>query len=453
VRRQVSLKWQLVRRLLALQAALLTMLAVLVVGTLWATGWLLAERDEDHVIDVLGNALARDASGGLALRATPDLKRLRSETPDLWFVIRDPQGHSRTEGAVPPEFARIGDALDHINQARLGWQIGDDPRRPAARLKRVETAAGGVQILTATQGRLSPGKAALSLSLLLAGVVLPALLPMALATLMATPAVVRHSLAGLGEAAAQAARIDINRRGARLPTEGVAIEILPLVTAVNGALGRLDDGHERHLRFLADAAHELRTPIAILSTRLESLPRSAETARLVADAARLATLTDQLLDLQRLNQNVERFTCVDLVAAGRQVAADLAPFAIAAGYDLSFEPDSDPILMMGDRPSLERALTNLVQNAIEHGGGSGTITLRMNGAGEIAVADQGQGIPFEHRDRIFEPFYRLHPRDRGAGLGLNLVREIVHLHGGSISVLDQKSAGACFRINMPVLSG
>jgi signal transduction histidine kinase len=181
------------------------------------------------------------------------------------------------------------------------------------------------------------------------------------------------------------------------------------------------------------------------------LPRNAETARLLTDAARLSTLTEQLLDLQRLNQTVERFSRLDLVAACRQVAADLAPLAIAAGYDVSFEPDSEPVVMTGDRPSLERALANLVQNAIDHGGGSGTITIRLNGAGEVSVADQGPGIPFEHRDRIFEPFYRLHPRDRGAGLGLNLVREIVHLHGGRISVSNQESAGACFRISLPVL--
>ncbi len=445
-----SLRSRLVWRLVPLQAALLTLLVLLVVGTLWGTGLLLDNRDEEHVIDVLQKAVERDPEGKLDLVSTPALKALRSSVPDLWFIIRDKQGQSLSEGSVPVEFARIGNALDHISQARLGWQLlDDDPRKPAARLKRVDTAAGNVQILTATQGSMSAGKAALVTSFVFLGFALPSLLFMTLATVIATPVVVRRALTGLDAAADQARRIDIERRGARLPVEHVPAEIVPLVNAVNDALARLDEGYARHKRFAADAAHELRTPIAILSTRLESLPQGPDKVRLTEDAARLATLAEQLLDIQRLDQNRAPFARVDLVAVGQRVVADLAPLAIGAGYDISFESAASRIETMGDQTALERALTNLIQNAIEHGGRRGTIGVRVTLPATIDVMDQGAGIPEEQRARIFEPFYRVQPLNRGAGLGLNLVREIVHLHEGRVAVLDNQHGGACFRITLP----
>ena len=445
-----SLRSRLVWRLVPLQAALLTLMVLLVVGTLWGTGLLLDTRDEEHVIDVLQKAVERDAEGKLDLVSTPALKALRSSVPDLWFIIRDKQGQSLSEGSVPVEFARIGNALDHISQARLGWQLlDDDPRKPAARLKRVDTAAGNVQILTATQGSMSAGKAALVTSFVFLGFALPSLLLMTLATVITTPVVVRRALTGLDAAADQARRIDIERRGARLPVEHVPAEIVPLVNAVNDALARLDEGYARHKRFAADAAHELRTPIAILSTRLESLPQGPDKVRLTEDAARLATLAEQLLDIQRLDQNRAPFARVDLVAIGQRVVADLAPLAIRAGYDISFESAASRIETMGDQTALERALTNLIQNAIEHGGRRGTIGVRVTLPATIDVMDQGAGIPEEQRARIFEPFYRVQPLNRGAGLGLNLVREIVHLHEGRVAVLDNQHGGACFRITLP----
>jgi signal transduction histidine kinase len=444
-----SLKSRLVWRLVMLQAALLTLLVLLVVGTLWETGYLIDERDEDYVIDVVKMALERDAGGELTLRATPQLAKLRADVPDLWFVVRDEQGRVLSEGVVPPDFARIGSSLDHINQGRLGWQIGDDPRRFAARFKRVETAAGRVQILTATQGAMAASKAALAALLLFAAVGLPALLLMTLATLFATPIVVRRALASLGEAASQAGQVDIDRRGARVSLKNVPAEIGPLVNAFNGALRRLDTGYERHKRFLTDAAHELRTPIAILQTRLESLPDGAEKNRLLEDVSRLATLAEQLLDLQRLDLHTDELVRVNLVEIGQRVAADLAPLAIAAGYEMSFVSDAESVCVMGDPASLERALINLVQNAIAHGGRKGAITISVENPGAIAVSDEGPGILPENRERIFEPFHRLQAHNRGVGLGLNIVREIVRRHNGRVTVLGEAAKGACFRMSFP----
>ena len=436
-------------RLLALQAALLLALVAVVVGALCASGFVLAERDEDRVIDVVQHALARNADGDLTLRPTPDLKQLRAETPDLWFLVRDRQGHSLVEGTVPAEFAAIGGGLDQISQARLGWQMfEDDPRKPAARLKRVDTDAGNVQIITATQGRLTGAKALLMTSLAFLGIALPGLLVMGTATFIATPMIVQRAFRGLDTTADQARRIDIHQRGARLSVEKIPLEVVPLVAAVNDALARLDQGYARHKRFVADAAHELRTPIAILNTRLESLPSGPDKTRLLEDAARLATLAEQLLDIQRLDRCGHPFTRVDLVGIAQNAAADLAPLAIAAGYELALDAPATPIETIGDAAALERALTNLVQNAIQHGPRRGTIGIRVSKPACIEVTDDGAGIPADQREQIFEPFYRLTPLDRGAGLGLNMVREIVLLHGGQVSVTDGADGGTCFRMTL-----
>jgi signal transduction histidine kinase len=271
---------------------------------------------------------------------------------------------------------------------------------------------------------------------------------MTIATLVATPIVVRRALSGLDEAADRAREIDIDKRGTRLPLQTVPTEVAPLVSAVNDALGRLDEGYERHRRFLADAAHELRTPIAILTTRLEALPAGEDKKRLMEDAARVGTLTEQLLDLERIEHNLTEQAVVDLVEICAKVVADLAPMAIAAGYDISLQHETTDIRARGDRGSLERAVINLVQNAIQHGGRTGAITVTVRLPATIEVSDQGPGIPKAERDQIFEPFHRLKPLSHGAGLGLNLVREIVRLHDGNIAILDGPDSGACFQMTL-----
>lgn len=441
-----SLRWRLVRRLVALQATLLGLLLVLIVGMLHMSGSLVTLESEDDVFDALRETVARDAAGDLVLRHTAALTELRIRAPDLWFTVRDDQGHVISEGSVPPEYARIGDALNGIGQARLGWNLGD-PVRPTARIRRIETPAGTVHAMTGPAGGIPMLRILATTLLVLAMLILPAIIVMALATFVATPIVVRRAMSGLNRAAADAERIDVDQRGMRLPTADVPAEAMPLVNAVNAALGRLDEGYARQQRFLMDAAHELRTPIAILQTRLEA---GAETPRLLEDVARLANLAEQLLDLQRLDQHTVAFAPVDLVATVQRVAADLAPLAIAAGYSVSFETETARIIVEGDRPSLERAFTNLVQNAIQHGGRHGTISLRAHADGTIEVADEGNGVPFDQRECIFEPFHRAQPLDRGAGLGLHLVDQIMRRHNGSISVHDEPLGGACFKMSFPM---
>lgn len=439
-----SLRRRMILRLLGLQALIL--LAITVV--LSASGTLFNLASADATIEQLRGAVVRDATGGLALDNTAGLASLRAGVPDLWFVIRDRAGHRLSEGTVPTVFAGVGEALDRVGQARMGWNIGDPPG-PTGRMRWVDSPAGRIQIVTGSDSPLSLSLIGLAIGLVVLNTVLPIMAVMAVATLVAAPFVVRGALAGLDQAAMEARRIDIDQRGIRLPAADVPTEVEPLVTAVNGALARLDEGYDRQQRFLADAAHELRTPIAILNTRIDALPPGPDKTRLAQDVARLVTLAEQLLDLQRMDRQAP-LVRVDLAAIARQVLGDLAPLAFAAGYQMTFEEDTGgrPALVPGDRPALERALTNLVQNAIDHGGRRGVITVRV-GQGRIDVSDQGDGVPADQRNRVLEAFYRLHPQGRGAGLGLDLVQAIMRRHGGRVEVGDAAGGGARFSLVFP----
>ncbi len=440
-----SLKWRLVWRLIALQAGVLLMLVVGLMSLLLHAD-ISGKIMEAGAADIVAGAVSRDAAGELTLDASPDLAWLYGEAPDFWFVVVDNSGKSLSRGIIPPAFHRMAEDLGRFSYGEIRGAVGDE--KHSGVIRTVDSKVGPLNVLAGAGRMLSLPFAVFILSQLL---VLPLLAILALVTLVAIPVIVTRAFAGMKEIAADAERIDIDERGTRLSAQNVPAEVVPLVNAVNEALNRLDIGYGKHKRFLADAAHELRTPIAILQTRLEDLASGPVQARLLADVARLSLMAEQLLDLQRLDQQPRQMAPVDLVALGLGVTADLAPLAIAAGYQLSYEAGNEPVLVAGDQAALQRAVTNLVQNAIEHAGGRGAITVVVDRGGGIEVRDEGPGVPAQHREQIFEPFYRVQARDHGAGLGLHLVREVVQRHHGHVAVVDCASEGSCFRMTLPLL--
>ncbi|MBZ7926799.1 HAMP domain-containing histidine kinase [Ensifer adhaerens] len=470
-----SLQWVLVRRLILLQAAtLFVFIGLLFVALFIAQPRLVVENEA--ALDILYRAVGRDADGTLMVRKTEELGDLRQSYPNLWFVIRDMAGQVLQEGDVPaPYLEKGGDLLQRVEGASLLFDDGG--KLPDAILRNVDTDAGRVQIITSTvssrrdDGPLDvqiginidvardlDGKTAWTevvpmIALLILCFLLPIILVMGVTTLVTAPAVVRRSLASLISTADQAGRIDIDNRAVQLETEKVPTEIAPLVQAFNKALARLGEGYDQRNRFLTDAAHELRTPIAILRTRAELLQEAPESARLRLDIERLSHLAQQLLDRQVLEHAGGALEVVDLVAMARTIAADFAPLAFEAGYELAFET-AVPNVPVNARPrQIEQAVANLLRNAIEHGGGTGTITVLVNAERGLEIQDEGPGIPAEERERVFEPFYRLRPRSTGAGLGLNLAREIARLHGGRIDILAGPWRGARVRLQLPLLDG
>lgn len=265
---------------------------------------------------------------------------------------------------------------------------------------------------------------------------------------------VRSSIKPVLRASEQAAAIAPDAIDVRLSTADLPAELRPLVEAVNHALDRLSQGFELQRRFTADAAHELRTPLAILSAGLEALKPTPEVRRLQLDAARMTRLVQQLLEVARLDASLTvARRKVDLVSVASDVCQQLAPWVAAQGLELALEAAEGAVWVMADPEALGNALRNLVENAVVHGPPDSEVTISVTREGALAVADRGPGVPLEDRPHIFERFWRGQRRrasGSGAGLGLAIVAEIVRLHDGSLEVSAAEGGGAVFRIQLPI---
>ena len=240
-----------------------------------------------------------------------------------------------------------------------------------------------------------------------------------------------------------------------LPEQHAPQELRPLVHAMNDLLERLSAALAAQQRFIADAAHQLRTPIAGLKTQTELALRQAPageaqaTLRQLRSATEQATrLVNQLLSLARaepLAGRVHPAESVNLEKLAREVAAEWVPRALERNVDLGFDGESHPAVVEGDPFLLREMLNNLLDNGIRYTqpGGQLTVRVRRDAAGrpQLVVEDNGPGIPDAERERVFERFYRvLGTGAEGCGLGLAIVREIAQSHGAEAR-LDPGDSG------------
>lgn len=440
----LSLRWRLIWSLILLQVVVGSLVLGGFIGLAWVLGRVVDETGQETVA-VVQRALARGADGRLAIVPTPEFERLEKADPSFWFIARDPGGIEVRHGDVPARYAALVTALDGMHRTSI--EPEKDNTQPKARFERVETSAGPLNVVVQTGSPLSVKNTLKGTGIVFLFLVAPMALLTSLGVILATPFVVKRGLKGVVATAEHAEGIDVHERTTRLPLANVASEIRPLVNAVNRAFDRLNEGYDRQERFLADAAHELRTPITTLQIHLEGLPNDPLKVKLMQASARLATLAEQLLDLQRLDHSVPQDQQVELKSLCERVAADIAPLAIQNRCTLSVEA-TQPLTVRGDAPSLERALTNLIQNAIEHGGQGCDIQVRLCAPSCIEVLDSGPGIPEADRERVVAPFHRLVPRGRGAGLGLHLVAEVARLHRGQLTIGSSESGGAKMRLEL-----
>lgn len=430
--------------MVAMQALVLTAFSIAAAIPIYEIGRAEQSLDDD-VIEHIAEAIQRDPSGALQAAMDDDTRKEIAKYPFFWFYAVDVEGNSVQLGSVPERIEDLLDDLPRLNSADIA-DIG--PAEAAgAIMRRHESDAGQLWIITGGGPEL---RFKVIFEILGDPIFVALMCMLTFVSFLVIPWIVTGQLRGIKDVAAEADRIDVAERGMRLSSAHVPEELHSLVGAVNAALQRLDEGMERRQRFLADAAHELRTPIAILQGRIELLSDSRERTRLMLDVARMANLANQLLDLERLDADFSVFEPLNLVDLAAQVTADIAPLAIAAGDEITFESEADEVIVQGDAASLSRALINLIQNAVIHGGKNATISVCVGREGVLRVADSGPGIAEEHRHSIFEPFNRIVPLDQGAGLGLSMVKDIVSRHKGKVSVEDAPTGGALFEIFLPL---
>ncbi|WP_245671549.1 sensor histidine kinase [Nocardia amamiensis] len=267
--------------------------------------------------------------------------------------------------------------------------------------------------------------------------------------------VTRRALRPVEAIRAQLAEIMDGDLSRRVPEPGSRDEIARLATTTNATLAALEESSERQRQFIADAAHELRSPIASLRTQLEvaqAHPDLLELDGLIDDTIRLEHLAADLLLLARLDAGEQpRSDRVDLTALVRDELAHRVGDRIAVDIAV---PD-EPIVVTGSRTQLARVLGNLADNAQRHAKSSIRVAVEPDSDGQVllTVTDDGPGVPPAERDRVFQRFVRLddaRTRDEGgAGLGLAIVRDVIERHAGTIHVTDGVPGGAHFVVSLP----
>jgi signal transduction histidine kinase len=277
--------------------------------------------------------------------------------------------------------------------------------------------------------------------------IVPILMALTLGTALLA---VRQGLRPVEAASRLAAAIGPHATNVRLPEARLPAEIVPLVQAINQALQRLERGFAIQREFTAHAAHELRTPLAILTTGLENLQAGhGDVSTLRADVARMNRLVDQLLAVARLDAMAPDVSAVvDLQEVAADAVASLAPWAISRGRALSLEGDEpSQTCVRGHADAIGGALRNLIDNALAHSPEGAEVLVRVGPGCSVSVADQGAGVPASDRERIFERFWRGAAAPAGgAGLGLAIVRKVMEAHGGRVSVNDRPGGGSVFTL-------
>jgi signal transduction histidine kinase len=445
----------------SLQLRLAVRLAVLyVVGTglavavllfqAYTTAGSLSDRELSLRAEDLARAVIKDSSGKPHLNLPAQLAAAYAASPDAgMYAIRDTAG--QVVAASPSGFGdkvpKWPAATDDASYFRLSDYESKNYNGLSIELP---TAAGPMWISVAR----ADGSAALIESILrkfALDVIWVSPLFM-IATLGISVLAIRNALKPVRQISQMASSIGPNAMSVRLPEQNLPTEISPLVVSVNQALDRVEKGFAVQREFTANAAHELRTPLAIITSALDAMNGNGEIAKLKIDVARMNRLVDQLLRVARLDAIGIELSVVDLNKVASSVVAAMAPWAIAQQKEIIFAGSEQPVEIKANADALEDALRNLVENAVVHTPIGTEVVVQVSPDGRIDVADRGKGVPRADRENIFKRFWRAAgEKKEGAGLGLAIVSEIMKAHGGFIRVSDNPGGGALFSLLFPAL--
>ena len=273
-----------------------------------------------------------------------------------------------------------------------------------------------------------------------------------------------RALTPLKRFTAKAERVQLQSLTEITLSEDEAVEFSRLSRAVNQMLLRLNQAFDAQRQFVGNAAHELRTPLALMQARLDlymstdhgdSCPETAETIAMMREQTeRLSRMVRTLLDMSDLKA-VPRNDQIQIAPMIEEVLADLSPLAEKSGVTLS--QIGEDLWITGSDVLVYRAIFNLVENGVKYNRSGGSVRVaasRRDGEAVIEVKDTGCGIPEGFRESVFQPFFRVdksRSREKGGvGLGLSLVWEIAHLHGGDVRVRESGEIGTVIELTLPI---
>jgi signal transduction histidine kinase len=395
------------------------------------------------------SALRKGPDGRLFVERTDELRAYMEANPQFRFAVLD----ARTGALAPGSSAELAAAFAPragVDMLTISFHLADDPD-PDARgwVRAIDTAVGKVRFIL-YGANFHKDDVLYHISYAFTRENFFVYLPIcALMTLIAL-FVVRRGLAPLRAAAGEAASIDMDSLDQRIPLANLPSEVAPFVEAMNKALERVDDGVARQRRFLANAAHELRTPITILCSHIANPDDQTFRKDIKRDARRIRTIVEQLLSVAHIaGQKNAIGKDADLGKAALSVILDYMPLAIENGRDIELDCPSSPVMARANGWALESVITNLIENAVRAEPVGGTVLVRVLPGATIEIVDHGEGVAPKDREAIFEPFWRKSDATRGAGLGLAIARELIDQHGGRIWVEETPGGGATFKVFLP----
>jgi signal transduction histidine kinase len=391
----------------------------------------------------ISNSIVPGENGEASIRMSPNLVEALASIPSLRLAAWNPVSGAIIRGSDPELAHSLRSALS--DDSHLFFKFHEQPALHGL----FPSPSGPIEVVL-VRGKVTVDDFVSWLTSTVTEEILPTLVPAMLITLAIGAYTVRGALAPLAHAAASVDRIGPADTSTRLDECHIPIEVLPFVRAVNQALDRLADALTAERRFTADAAHELRTPIAILGSRIDSL-QTGETKRLLQlDVARAGRVINQLLSMSTLDAHApDLVEGLNLVEVGREVVADLVPRALADDKEITFCSPGQPVNVTGNPVALGDALRNLIDNALRFTPRRESVDVSIHRDGTIEVSDRGPGVPTEHRHAVFQRFWRgPDPRGEGVGLGLAIVARIAEAHGAHITVDDNPDGGAKFKIKL-----
>lgn len=446
-----SLQLQLAVRLAALYVAATAIVVGVLIYQAYSTAYSLSSQDLSQRARDLAAFVTIDGNGKLQLDLPSKLAAVYGSSAETFlFVVRGPEGG--VIAASNPEIRGLVSgwpaAGEDPSYFRLE-QFGRTEQDYYGLTMKVDSRAGPLSVTVARAADASELiHSVLREFVLDIAWVIPLVM---IATLLIGVLGIRRGLLPLLQASSRAAAINPSSISVRLPDEDLPTEVRPLVEAINRALDRLEKGFVVQRQFTANAAHELRTPLAIITAGLEQLDGNGELVKLKHDVARMNRLVEQLLQVARLDAvALDVSDNVDLSAVVAEVVAYMAPLAVARGQALGAQGVEQLVYVKGNRYAIEDAVRNLVENALTHAPLNTEVVVGIDPTGSVSVADRGSGVRPEDRDHIFDRFWR--GKDScgpGAGLGLAIVKEIMKAHHGSVIVEDNTGGGAVFTLRFP----
>ncbi|MBM3551877.1 MAG: HAMP domain-containing histidine kinase [Alphaproteobacteria bacterium] len=412
--------------------------------------WEIAPDDwgEYRIHSLIVDSLTQAPDETVILEPTAALRAYVEANPKVRYAAFDRRSGQAVRGSSPELVAALS-GLDQIDASAIKFRLpGNEAGKARGYLRQVQTAFGPYGI-AAYGYRFAWSDliavAGLFLTLHTAIVTAPAMLgALAIAWL-----VVQRGLAPLRAAAADVASIDMNTLHQRVAADDAPKEVVPFIDAVNAALARLDAGVAAQRRFTANAAHELRTPIAIMRAHADNPDDIAFRRDIRRDIRRIQTIVEQLLATARFSVRKEcEQDRIDLGTTVLHLVADYAPLMIENKKRIAFEEPESPTEVKCARWALECVVANLLDNALRAEPEGGAVRVRVLPGAAIEVIDHGPGVAPSDREKIFEPFWRRDREGVGVGLGLSISKRLVERMGGSIFVKDTPGGGATFRIEL-----